>query len=467
MKHEDTFRQYKTVLKQLVALALPIVFSNIISASSGLISMLFIASINQNALAAGAIITSTYGLITVMVISVLYSVSILIAQSHGSRRDDEVSPIIFSGITIAFLLGAPLTGVLCFMTPILQFLHQPTEVSQLAGQYFQGIAYGLIPSLIGAVFTQFFMGISKAKLLLYFTILGVVVNILMSYVFIFGVNTLQPRGVFGAGLASSITSYMLLAALLVYVFCNSEFKKYRMISKNTFTLSYCKLLLKIGTPISIQYTLELFAFSIITYLMGLIGTNALGAQQITLQCSMVAIMVVMGFSQSGSILISQSLGKGKTPSDRKMIANSTFGVGSLCMLGIGLVYWIFPDTLIALYLDIQDPALSEIVSLARTILYIAAFTQLFDAGRNISAGLLRGFGDTKSSMWTSLISCWVIGLPLAILFAFGLHFDAIGLRIGIMFGIVFGCIHLINRLDKINNQPYISPFYHNIKKLYD
>ena len=453
-------KQYQPVLKQLFSLALPIVFSNSISASSGLISMLFIASINPNALAAGAIITSTYGLITVMVISVLYSVSILIGQSHGSGRNDEVSPIIFSGITIAFLLGAPLTVVLCFMAPILQCLHQPTEVSQLAGQYFQGIACGLIPSLIGAVFTQFFMGISKAKLLLYFTIVGVVVNISISYVFIFGVNTLQPMGVFGAGLASSITSYMLLAALLLYVFCNSEFKKYRIISNNLFNLSYCKLLLKIGMPISIQYTLELFAFSTITYLMGLLGTNALGAQQITLQCSMVAIMVVMGFSQSGSILISQSFGKG-TSTDRKMIANSTFGVGSIFMLGIGLVYWQTPDTLIALYLDIQDPALAEMVSLTRTILSIAAFTQLFDAGRNISAGLLRGYGDTKSSMWTSLISCWVIGLPLAILLAFGLHLGAIGLRLGIMFGILFGCIHLIRRLNTINKIPFVYPFYHN------
>jgi multidrug resistance protein, MATE family len=101
------------------------------------------------------------------------------------------------------------------------------------------------------------------------------------------------------------------------------------------------------------------------------------------------------------------------------------------------------------------------ISLAKTILYMAAFTQLFDAGRNIAAGLLRGYGDTKSSMYTSLTSCWIIGLPLAILFAFGLHFGAIGLRLGIMFGILFGCIHLMSRLNKINKKPFVSPFYHN------
>lgn len=453
-------KQYKTVLKQLFSLALPIIFSNLISASSGLISMFFIAAINQNALAAGAIITSTYGLVTLMVVSALYSVSILIGQSHGAGRNSEISPIISSGIFVAFILGAPLTVLLCYMTPILQFLHQPIEVSLLAGEYFQGIAYGLIPSLIGAVFTQFFMGISKARLLLNFTVIGVLVNSLISYILIFGLTIVQPMGIFGAGLASSITSYLLLIIISLYIVFNSEFKKYQFFSKGKFNLSYCKLLLKIGMPISIQYTLELFAFSIITYLMGLVGTNALGAQQITLQCSMVAVMVVMGLSQSGSILVSQSLGKG-TLLDRQLITNCTYVVATLFMLGIGIVYWVFPNTLIGFYLDINDPSLSEMLSLARTILYIAAFTQLFDAGRNIAAGLLRGYGDTKSSMWTSLISCWIIGLPLAILFAFVLHFDAVGLRLGIMFGILFGCIHLMSRLNKIIKTPVVSVLYKN------
>lgn len=453
-------KQYKTVLKQLFSLALPIIFSNLISASSGLISMFFIAALNQNALAAGAIITSTYGLLTLMVVSVLYSVSILIGQAHGAGRDNEISPIISSGISVAIVSGIPLTALLCYMTPVLQFLHQSLEVSTLAGDYFQGIAYGFIPSLIGAVFTQFFLGISKARLLLYFTIIGVILNSLISYLLIFGLHIVHPMGIFGAGLANSITACLLLAIISLYIVFNSEFKKYQMTSKKLFNPVYCKLLVKIGMPISIQYTLELLAFSVITYLMGLIGTDALGAQQITLQCSMVAVMVVMGFSQSGSILVSQCLGKG-TDCDRQLIANCTFGLAALFMLGIGLVYWVFPDTLMSLYLNIHDPSLSDMLSLTRTILCIAAFTQLFDAGRNIAAGLLRGYGDTKSSMWTSLISCWVAGLPLAILFAFVFHLGAAGLRLGIMFGISFGCIHLMNRLNKTNKAPVFSTLYHH------
>ncbi|MBA2649737.1 MAG: MATE family efflux transporter [Legionella sp.] len=454
-------KRYHEILKQLLSLAFPIIFANIISASSGLISMFFIATLTPQALAAGAIITSTYGLVTMMVVSVLYSVSILVGQNHGSDHYNVIGPIIFSGIALAFFIGIPLTCIMFYMTPILQLLQQPIEISEIAGKYFQGIAYGLIPGLIWAVFTQFFIGIAKAKLLLYFTFFGVLLNSIISYFFIFGFSTLKPMGVFGAGLATSLTSYISLALILIYVLLNSEFQKYRVMSKNAFNLNYCKLLLKIGTPISIQYTMELLVFSIITYLMGIIGTNALGAQQITLQFSMIAIMVVMGISQSGSILVSQSLGA-ETAADRKIISNCSFTVGGLFMLMIGVIYWLFPNILISLYLNIKDPSLSDTVSLARSILFIVAFTQIFDAGRNIAAGLLRGYGDTKSSMWAGLISCWIVGLPLAIIFAFYFHFGAIGLRLGIMFGILFGCIHLMSRVFMINkNMRRFAPGDHH------
>ncbi|MBA2651635.1 MAG: hypothetical protein H0U73_05140 [Tatlockia sp.] len=207
-----------------------------------------------------------------------------------------------------------------------------------------------------------------------------------------------------------------------------------------------------------QYTMELLAFSVLTYLMGVIGTESLAAQQITLQCSMLSIMVIMGISQAGSILISHNMGK-DSKLNRAIICKTTLLFGALLMQIIGISYWIFSDRLISLYLDINNHSLHEIVLIAKNLLIIAAVTQFFDSGRNISAGLLRGYGDTKTSMWTGLVSCWVIGLPLAIAFAFSFHLGATGLRLGIMIGILYGCIQLISRLIKANQTNYFSVSY--------
>jgi len=442
-------KKYNFKIKDLLFLALPLIFSNLINATSGLISMYFLSQINTNALAAGAIITSTYGLIVMVVISMLYSVSIMVGKMQGSDQHNEIGSIVFAGIMIATVIGIPLTAIMFYMDAVFELLGQSHAISVLACKYFEGTAIGFIPSLIGAVYMQLFMGISRTKIILYITFFGIFINSALSYACIFGYGSIPPMGMFGAGLANSITAYILLIMTVAFTMLSPIFNKYQLFNYEALKLKYIPILLKIGTPISIQYSAEILGFSVLTYLMGIIGIDALGAQQIALQCSMIGIMIIMAISQSGSILVSQAFGQSDITSINK-IANSAFLLGTLFMLVIGMVYWFFPMTLIALYLDVNNPALNNTIYLTKTILSIAAFTQLFDGGRNVAAGLLRGSGDTKSSMWTGIVSCWFIGIPAAIVFGFLLHFGAPGIRFGMLLGILLGCINLVYRFYAMN-----------------
>jgi MATE family multidrug resistance protein len=187
--------------------------------------------------------------------------------------------------------------------------------------------------------------------------------------------------------------------------------------------------------------------------MGTIGIEALAAHQITLQSTMLALMIVMGISQSGSILISHNMNK-DPKFDRTLICKLTLLIGVISMQIMGISYWLFSDALISVYVDTQNPSFHQIAYLAKNLLILAAVTQIFDAARNISSGLLRGYGDTKTSMWTGLVSCWIIGIPMAVILAFIFHLNAVGLRLGMMLGILYGCIQLINRLVKMNKTDY-------------
>lgn len=443
----------KNVLKELIILALPIIFSNIISATTGLISMLFVAKINSDALASGAIITSTYGLIMMMAISIFYSISILIGHHKGVGRNSEIGKITCSGVALSCFIGLPLIFLFLYIEPILQLLHQPLVVSKMTGEYFHGLAYGLLPSLIVAVFSQFFMGIARTNIILEFTIIGVILNSFISYFLIFGYGAIPPLGIYGAGLANSITSTLQLVMILTYILRNPDFHQYNILPASLFVLTHCKSLLKIGAPISIQYTTEILAFSSITYLMGTIGIEALAAHQITLQSTMLALMIVMGISQSGLILISHNMNK-DSKFDRTVICRLTLLIGVISMLIMGISYLLFSDALISVYVDTLNPSFHQIAHLAKNLLILAAVTQILDAARNISSGRLRGSGDTKTSMWTGLVSCWIIGIPMAIILAFIFHLNAIGLRLGMMLGILYGCIQLINRLVKMNRTDF-------------
>lgn len=446
-------KQSNYEIKNVLLLAMPLIFSNLINAASNLISMYLLSQIDANALAAGAIITSTYGFIIMMVVSILYSVSIMTGKMHGKGQHHEIGSIVFAGIIITIAIGTPLTIIMQHISLMLGFLGQPETVSILAGDYFRGLAFGLIPSLIGAVYMQLFMGIGSSRIILYLTAFGVLVNSALTYICIFGYGPIPTMSVFGAGVASSITAYIMLIVAVLYVVISKRFIAHKLFNRQSFHLRYAAILLKIGTPISVQYTAELLAFLALTYLMGIIGTAALGAQQIALQCSMIGIMTVMAISQTGSILISQSIGRNEKER-MGAIANSAIALGATIMLLLGIAYWFFPLKLISLYLNINNPSLCETITLTKIILSIAAFTQLFDSGRNIAAGLLRGLGDTKTSMWTGIVSCWMIGLPSAIIFGFILHLGAPGVRLGMMLGIMAGCVNLLYRFySKMTHKP--------------
>ena len=54
------------------------------------------------------------------------------------------------------------------------------------------------------------------------------------------------------------------------------------------------------------------------------------------------------------------------------------GLGAALMLLFALLFWLLPEAIIGLFLDRQDPAFADIVTLAVSLLAIAAWFELFD-----------------------------------------------------------------------------------------
>ncbi|HEU5281419.1 MAG TPA: MATE family efflux transporter [Gammaproteobacteria bacterium] len=116
-------------LNNLLKLAIPLMLTNLVNAAASIITMLMLSNINTTALASGALITSTYGFIIMLIMSMLYSVSIMVGKMHGAQTFSEISKIVFSGNVITLLFGIPLTILLQHMDVIFSLFAQPHNVS--------------------------------------------------------------------------------------------------------------------------------------------------------------------------------------------------------------------------------------------------------------------------------------------------------------------------------------------------
>jgi MATE family multidrug resistance protein len=204
-------------------------------------------------------------------------------------------------------------------------------------------------------------------------------------------------------------------------------------------------ILRLGLPIGGIMGVEVGVFLAAGILIGLLGTAALGAHQLVLNCAGISFMVPLGLGQAATVRVAYELGAGRALAARRAgVAALALGIGF--MSGTAVVLWTVPDAIIAVYIDIADPANRATVEIARRLLVIAALFQVFDGMQTIAAGALRGHKDTMVPMLLAGFGYWGAGFGGGWLLAFPLGYGAIGLWWGLALGLAVVAILLTLRL---------------------
>jgi MATE family multidrug resistance protein len=106
---------------------------------------------------------------------------------------------------------------------------------------------------------------------------------------------------------------------------------------------------------------------------------------------------------------------------------------------------LFPRALLSIYVDPDDVANAAVVGFALKFLVFAAAFQLVDGVQAVAAGALRGLQDTRVPMWIAIFSYWVPGIGAALLFAFALGLEGVGVWIGLSTGLACAAVLLLWR----------------------
>ncbi len=438
--------------RRVIQLSLPMAITQLITVGSGFLCMTMLAELGHEVLAASALISSISLTVLITAISLLFSLSILIGHRFGERDYLSIGTLLQHGWLISLLISIPTFLIFWYIYPILIFFGQEKTIAKIVEEFFHANIWRVIPFFLSVCNQQLCYGVHKQKIDLMANLFGVIILLLASWILIFGKFGFPALGVAGFGYASFLQGLFYFTFTTFCLYFLPDFKKFDLFRLRIHSSwSALKELFRVGWPISLQISGEMLSFLVAITFIGWLGSNSLAAYQVIMQYQLLIVIPIFAIAQASGILIGQAYGAKKFADIKKLGTASIRLTCFICIL-TGLLFLLFPGQLSSLYLNVHDANNANTLHLIIVLFAIMAFSQFFDAIRNILTGSLRGLLDTRFPMIIALGSIWLISVPLGYILGFPLQLDVAGVMAGWLGGMVIGAIILYYRWYKLSRK---------------
>ncbi|AUB34729.1 TC.MATE, multidrug resistance protein, MATE family [Nostoc flagelliforme CCNUN1] len=439
-------------VKKCLVLAVPLAAAQLAQSATGFMDTVMMGWLGSQTIASGALGVTIFSFCLLIVTGIVSAISPLAAQAYGAGNREKVGTIVRVGLGISLVLGIPVT-LLIYNGGALLLLGQDANAVALAEIYLRAIALGFIPALGFAVLKSFLSALLQPQLVMVTVVLGTLLDITANYVLMFGKLGFPALGLAGIGWASTFSLWSTFIALTVYICNQPRFAVYgifRPLSRKDFPLEHRRIIgeiFHVGLPIGGLIAVEAGLFTVVTFIIGKLGTNALAAHQIALQTISISFQIALGISLSTTVRVGQLVGQNDLLATR-LAGYVGIAIAGLSMGVVGITFWLVPKSIISLYIDISDPNNADVVALAVKLLGVAAIFQIVDGVQVTAGGALRGLKDTRIPMLIGIFAYWCVGLFTGYTFGISSGYGAIGLWWGLAIGLAIAAIIMTWRFSK-------------------
>ena len=418
------------------ALAWPLVMAFLSETGIAIIDVIFIGRLGAGSLAAAALGTSVFFGMLLLILGVVLATAPLAAQAMGARKPRQVRRVIRQGLWVGILLSLPASFALMSAEPVLLLLDQPAQASSEAQRYLNYLAWSLPGAVCFIVLRNFSTVLNRPKLGLWVVLAAIPLNALLDYGLIFGAFGLPRMEIAGAGLASLIAHVFMFGVMLWISLAVRPLSRYQILARfwRPDWIIFGQIF-KVGLPISGILALEFSMFLGSVIMIGWIGANPLAAHQVALMIATTTFKVPLGIAQAATVRVGHAAGR----RDLAGVARAgwtAMAIGIAFMAVASVVMWIWPEMLVAIFMDAGDPANASVVALAVSLILVAAIFQIGDGAQTIGSGVLRGLSDTRLPLTYAAVGFWGLGLSAGYLLGFKADLGAVGVWMGMAVGLM-------------------------------
>ena len=388
----------------ILQFAWPMLLGNVFQQLYNVVDSIIVGNyLGKEALAAvGASAPIIFAMVS-LIIGFSMGFTIIISQFFGAKKMDMVRRTIdtlniflfFSSIVISAL------GVY-FSEDLLRLLNIPETIIEPATIYLRIYLSGLVFFFGYNSTAAILRGVGDSKTPLYFLIISTVLNIILVLLFV----VVFHWGIAGASVATLISQGV--AYIISVFYLNIHYKEICIKLKNlVFDWAILKKSIAIGLPTGLQITFVSIGMMALMSIVGGYGTDVIAAYSVAIRIDSFASLPAMNFSAALSSFVGQNIGAEKHERVKKGYV-ATLQMNAVITILMTAVILIFPGWLMKAF----TPDL-EVINIGKEYLYIVGGFYIVYTSMFVNNGVMRGAGDTLIPMFITLISLWLIRIPLA------------------------------------------------------
>lgn len=433
-------------INKLIPLALPVLVVNLTITGMGAVDTIVAGRAGVTDMAAVALGSSVYLPVLLFACGILMIVGPVIANIRGKNHESRVGYMANHGLWLAVLLSLITMPIIYALRNVFGLLSDDAVMCQMASDYMLAVMWGLPANLGFVALKSLNEGSNMTRPAMYVGLCGLLLNIPLNYIFVFGMYGFPRLGGVGCGVATAVIFWIEFLLMFLLVYLNPRHRPYRkhILCWRRPTPSVITHLIRLGIPIGISQLCEVMLFCAAALVLAPLGETQVASHQIAGNVGGLVFMLPLSVGLAASIRVAYHHGKGDLAGVKSAMLSSYVLVLSICLCTFGGIT-IFNEQIVRLYNDSE-----EIVNTASVLLILAAAYQLPDCLQVLSAGVLRGFRDTASISYITFFSYWIVGFPTCYLLARTDYLvpamGAKGIWIGFIIGLAVAAVLLLWRV---------------------
>lgn len=442
---------YKKEASSLMKLATPVLIASFAQTGMGFVDTIMAGGVSAIDMAAVSIASSIWLPSILFGVGLLMALVPIVAQLNGAGKQTAIPFEVQQGMIMACLIALPIMLVLLQTDHILSWMQVESEMQEKTIGYMHAVIFAVPAYLLFQSLRNFVDGLSLTKPAMVIGFFGLIINIPLNWIFVYGKFGAPALGGVGCGVATAIVYWSMLLLLALYVFTSKRLAHIQLFGTLHKPVWSAQIkLFRLGFPVAAALFFEVTLFAVVALIVAPLGSLVVASHQVALNFSSLIFMIPMSIGAAVSIRVGYRVGE----ADR---------LGAKIAGNVGLLLGVFTALITATFTILLREPIAQlytserlVIESAMSLLLFAAIYQVVDAVQVIAAGALRGYKDMAAIFHRTFISYWLLGLPTG--YALGMTdwivpaMGAKGFWIGFIIGLSCAALMLGKRLHWVQKQ---------------